>query len=105
MSALLVMNVVCGPGCGFSWIALAGIVGVGFGELVVSVTILPAIVWKHYDILVLRIGGIGRLVVLVDIAHAFDIAALSAFGLQVEDDRCHVVGSDALDQRGLRQIE
>src|ERR1700746_3967865 len=99
MSALLAANCVCGPGFGLSWIACFGIPA---GALLAFFGGVPAIVREHYDICRRRIA---RLAVLVDIPDPFDIAALSALGLQVKNDRRHIAIVDALEQLALGQVE
>src|SRR5262245_3591387 len=98
MSARLAANSVCGPGCGVSRIACAGTSAnrsFFFGTV-------PAIVREHYDVARRRIAG---LVIFIDIPPALDIAALSALGFQVEDDRRHVPLVDRAHQLVLGEIE
>src|SRR5262249_5391987 len=64
--------------------------------------IVPAIIRELYNNAARRIAG---LVILIDIPPALDIAALSALGLQVEDDRRHVALGHRAQQLVLGDIE
>src|ERR1700751_5790560 len=97
MSARLSAHIVCGPGCGFSCMAFGGIAGGGLFPWRV-----PAIVWQHYDIGLWRIA---RLVILVDVANALDIATLSALGLEVEENAGLFAVTDVFEQLAFGEVE